>query len=335
MSAGAAGRSAGDLLNGYQDTALLYAAAKLGLADLLAKGPKTSEELAAMTGAHAPSLRRILRGLVVVGMCFEEEERFGLTRLGQMLRTGVEGSLRDQALVCGDQYMVAWSALVHSAMTGETAFAHVFGVDPWEHRQRDSALSERFHADLNTETARSAVAIVEAYDFSASRVLCDVGGGYGALLCAILAARPAMRGILLEQAHVATGARSYVESQGLDARCSIVEGDFFEGVPEGADTYVMKSIVHDWPDARGMALLKNCRKALRADGRVILIERVMPALAKDAPDTVRVDLHMLAVTGGRERSAAEYQGLLEAAGFGLGRVVATRSPFCVIEGVPR
>jgi SAM-dependent methyltransferase len=335
LSAGAAGRSPGDLLNGYQDTALLYAAAKLGLADLLAEGPKTSEELAAITGAHAPSLYRILRGLVVVGMCVEEEQRFGLTSLGQMLRTGVEGSLRDHALVCGDQYMAAWSGLVHSAMTGETAFAHVFGVDPWEHRQRDTALSERFNAGLNTETARSAAAIVEAYDFSAFQVVCDAGGGYGALLCAILAANPAMKGMLLEQAHVATGAKSYVESQGLDERCRIVEGDFFEGVPEGADAYVMKSVVHDWPDARSVAILKNCRRALGADGRVILIERVMPALAKDAPDTVRLDLHMLAVTGGRERNEAEYQSLLEAAGFSLGRVVPTRSPFCVIEGVPR
>jgi SAM-dependent methyltransferase len=335
LSVGDAGRSPGDLLNGYQDTALLYAAAKLGLADHLATGPKTSEELAAMTGAHAASLYRILRGLVVVGICFEDEQRFGVTSLGQMLRTGVEGSLRNQALVCGDQYMAAWSDLVHSAMTGETAFAHVFGVDAWEHRQRDTALSERFNADLNAETARSVAAIVEAYDFSAFRILCDVGGGYGALLCAILATCPAMSGMLLEQAHVATGARSYVESQGLDERCTVVEGDFFEGIPEGADAYVVKSVVHDWPDARSVAILKNCRRALRGDGRLILIERLMPALAQDAPDTVRVDLHMLAVTGGRERSKPEYQRLLEAAGFSLGRVVPTRSPFCAIEGVPR
>ena len=335
MSAGGAGRSPGDLLNGYQDTALLYVAAKLGLADLLAEGPKTSEELSATMGAHAPSLYRILRGLVVVGMCFEEEERFGLTHMGQMLRTEVKGSLRNQALVCGDEYMMAWSGLVHSAMTGETAFAHVFGVDPWAHRQRNRALSEQFNADLNTETARSAVAIVEAYDFSAVRVLCDAGGGYGALLCAILVACPAMRGILLEQAHVATGARAYVKSQGLDERCSVVEGDLFEAFPAGADAYVMKSIVHDWSDARSVGILKNCRRALGAHGRVILIERVLPKLAKDAPDTVRVDLHMLAVTGGRERSEAEYQELLEAAGFSLGRVVTTRSPFCVIEGLPR
>jgi SAM-dependent methyltransferase len=126
-----------------------------------------------------------------------------------------------------------------------------------------------------------------------------------------------------------------VASQGLAERCAVVEGDFFESVPEGADAYVMKSVVHDWPDARSVAILENCRRALRPDGRVILIERVMPALAKDAPDTVRVDLHMLAVTGGRERSEAEYQELLEAAGFNLGRVMRTRSPFCVIEGVPR
>jgi SAM-dependent methyltransferase len=322
-------------LNGYQDTALLYAAAKLGVADLLAQGPQTSEALAAMTGAHASSLYRILRGLVVVGICFEEEQQFGLTGLGQVLRTGVEGSLRNRALVCGDQYMAAWSGLVHSAMTGETAFAHVFGMDAWEYRQRDGARSERFNEDLNTQTARSAAAIVEAYDFSTSRVLCDVGGGHGALLCAILAACPAMKGILLEQAHVATGARSYVESQGLDERCRVVDGDFFEGVPHGADAYVMKSVIHDWPDARSTAILENCRRALKSDGRVILIERVMPARAKDAPDTVRVDLHMLAVTGGQERSEAEYRGLLEAAGFDLRRIVPTRSPYCVIEAVPR
>jgi tRNA A58 N-methylase Trm61 len=158
---------------------------------------------------------------------------------------------------------------------GETAFAHVFGADQWEHRQRNTAPSERFNADLNEETARSATAIVEAYDFSASGVLCDVGGGHGALLCAILAACPACKGILLEHAHVAIGARSYVESRGLDERCRVVQGDFFEGVPEGADTYVMKSIVHDWPDARSVAILKNCRRALGAEGRVILVERVM------------------------------------------------------------
>ena len=303
-------RNLGDLLNGYQDTALLYVAAKLGLADLLAGGAKTSEELAGMRGGHAPSLYRILRGLVIVGVCCEEEGRFALTPLGEALRTGVDGSLRNLAIVCGEQYMGAWSGLVHSAMTGETAFTHVFGVGQWEHRQRDLALSERFNADLNTETARWAVAIVEAYDFSTFGVICDVGGGYGALLCAILAACPATMGILFEQAHVAAGARSYVESQGLDERCRVVEGDFFEGVPEGADAYVIKSIVHDWPDARSVAILKNCRRVLGADGRVILIERVMPALAKDAPDTVRVDLHMLAVTGGRERSEAEYRGFL-------------------------
>jgi len=288
-----------------------------------------------VTGAHAPSLHRILRGLVIVGMCFEEEARFGLTRLGEVMRTGVEGSLRNQALICGEQYVGAWNGLAHSVMTGETAFAHVFGMDQWEHRQRNTALSEQFNADLNTETARAAKAIVDAYDFSAAGVLCDVGGGHGALLCAILAACPAMKGMLLEQAHVATGARSYVESQGLDERCQIVEGDFFEGVPEGANAYVMKSIVHDWPDARSVAILKNCRRVLGTDGRVILIERVMPALATDAPDTVRVDLHMLAVTGGRERTEAEYQGVLEAAGLRLGRMVATQSPFCVIECVPR
>ena len=231
--------------------------------------------------------------------------------------------------------MGAWGGLVHSAMTGETAFAHVFGTDQWEHRRRNSALNEQFNTALNDETARWATAIIEAYDFSAFEVLCDVGGGHGALLCAILAACPATTGILLERAHVATGARSYAESQGLSERCRVIEGDFFEGVPMEADAYVMKSIVHDWSDAQSVAILENCRRTLQVDGRIILVERVLPALAKDAPDTVCLDLHMLAVTGGLERSEAEYEALLEAAGFRVGRSVATRSPFRVIEGVPR
>ena len=155
--AGAVSRELAALLNGYQNTALLYVAAKLGLADLLADGPRGSDELARSVGAHAPSLHRILRGLVVHGVCSEGDDgRFSLTSMGNLLRTGVEGSLRNLAIVCGEQYAGAWGGLLHSAATGETAFSRVFGMSQWEHRRQHADLNERFSADLNEETARAA-----------------------------------------------------------------------------------------------------------------------------------------------------------------------------------
>ncbi|MHC4711918.1 MAG: methyltransferase [Planctomycetota bacterium] len=333
--AGAEARELGALLNGYQNTALLYVAAKLGLADLLADAPKGSVELARSLGAHPLSLHRILRGLVVLGVCSEGGDgRFGLTSMGNLLRTGVEGSLKNLAVVCGEQYAGAWGGLLHSAMTGETAFNHVFGMSQWEHRRHHADLNERFSADLNEETARAAAAIVEAYDFPAEGVVCDVGGGHGALLCEILRACPSASGILFEQPHVAAAARSHLESRGVAGRCRVAEGDFFEGVPEGADLYVLKSVIHDWPDERGVAILRNCHGAMKGQGGVILVERLMPERAKDVPDTIFVDLHMLAVTGGRERGEAEYRALLAEAGFTLTRAIRTRGPFSIIEGEP-
>jgi SAM-dependent methyltransferase len=313
---------------------LLYVAAKLGLADLLADGPHSSAELAQSLGAHAPSLHRILRGLVVLGVCAEEEDgRFGLTALGTCLHTEMPESFRGSVILCGEESVGAWCGLHHSAMTGETAFNHVFGMSQWEHRVQHPELNEYFNAGLSEGAMQAAGALLAAYDLSPFRTIADVGGGHGALLAAILKAHPSVTGILYDQPHVVAGGQAYLEAAGVAARCQVVGGDFFERVPEGADAHILKSVIHDWDDERSLAILRNCHRALRPQGRLLLVERIMPLRAEQDPAVIWGDLNMLAMTGGRERTQGEYSTLLAAAGFSLGRVVPTRSGLSVIEGI--
>ena len=322
------------LLSGYRNTALLYVAAKLKLADLLADGPRSSAELARSLGAHAPSLHRVLRGLVVLGMCSEENHgRFALTPSGTCLRAEMPGSLRDLAVLCGEECVAAWGGLVHSAMTGEPAFKHVFGMSQWEHRKQHPELNECFNAWSRQGTSRVAGAILAAYDFSAFRTIADVGGGLGTLLAAILKAHTSVTGILFDQPHVVSGARASLEAAGVAARCRVVGGSFFDRIPDGADLHILKSIIHDWDDEQSLAVLRNCRRALKEQGTLLLIERVMPERVEDAPHVVLQDLHMLAMTGGRERSEVEYRALLGVAGFTQTRVIATLCGLSIVEGV--
>jgi len=321
-------------LNGHQNAALLYVAARLGLADLLADGPKDSAELARSLGAHGPSLHRILRGLVALGVLSQDRDgRFSSTPLATWLEADRPGSLRGLAVLTGEEYAGAWGHLLHSAMTGETAFKHAFGMSQWEHRQLHPELDELFNTGLRQETAQAVAAIVAAYDFSKFRTVADVGGGQGVLLAAILKAHPSVNGILFDQPHVVAQARSCIEAAGLAARCATVGGDFFDQVPDGADAHVLKSVIHDWDDDRSLDILRNCRTALAERGRLLLVERLLPARVEQDPGTVLVDVRMLAVTGGRERTEAEYRALLSAAGLIPTSVIPTRSPFCVIESV--
>jgi len=323
------------LLSGYRSTTLLYVAAKLGLADLLADGPRTSADLAQSLGAHAPSLHRVIRGLVALGVCSEEDDgSFSLTPLGTWLRAETPGSLRGLALLAAEESTAAWGGLLHSVMTGETAFRHVFGMTQWEHRKERPELNEYFNACLDHATHRVAEAILEAYDFSSFGTIADVGGGHGVLLAAILNAHPSVTGILFEQAHVVDGARSSLEAAGVAPRCRVVGGSFFDRIPNAADAHILKSIIHNWDDEKSLAILRNCHRALKPQGTLLLIERLMPARVKYDPDSVLIDIHMLALTGGRERTEAQFRALLSDAGFTLTRVTATRSPFSIIEGRP-
>jgi hypothetical protein len=322
------------LLNGYRNTALLYLAAKLNIPDLLADGPRTHEDLAHTLHAHPPSLLRLLRGLVVLGICSEEKHgRFQLTDLGGGLKRVAKGSRRHLAILDGEEYAPAWNGLLHSIVTGNTAFDHVFNMTPWRHREKHPELNQCFNDWLGQITAEAAHAILEAYDFSPYHIIADVGGGQGALLAAILKAHPTAEGILFDQAHVVSTARLVLESAGVHKRCQIQSGSFFEQIPGGADALLLKSILHDWNDEQCLTILKNCHAGLKPGRALLAVERLLPAQAKNNRVVILGDLHMLAVTSGRERASEEYEKLFAAAGFALKRIVPSSSGHSILETI--
>jgi hypothetical protein len=318
------------MLGSYRACALIYVAARLGIADRLEDGPMTGAELAEHCGAHAPSLRRVMRGLVAIGICREARDgRFSLTPMGEQLRTQGPRSLRGPALLMGEEYYPAWGDLMHSAMTGEPAFRHVFGMSQWEHRAQHPELGESFDAGMERGTERSTGAILAAYDFSRFGTVADVGGGRGVLLAALLQAHPALSGILVEQPHVVEAACGYLEAAGVAGRCRVVAGSFFEALPEGADAHILKSIIHDWDDERALAILRNCHVALKPQSKLLLVEQ--PVAGRPGASPIMLDLQMLVVAGGRERTIEEHCELLRASGFRLEHVIPTRSHLSILE----
>lgn len=323
------------LIVGYRLSQALAVAAELGIADLLRDGPKTAERLAEESGSHAPSLGRLLRLLVCEGVFAEDDEgRFRLTPLAEPLQSGVPGSLRARAMFDGAKAnWRAWGNLIHAVKTGETAFDRTFGLPlfDWLKRHPDDAAT--FNEVMAEQTAASAESVAGAYDFSGIGTLVDVGGGHGALLSAILARYPTMRGILFDLPETAAGAASRLVAAGVNERARVVEGDFFESVPEGGDAYLLKFILHDWDDARCRTILANCRRAMGTRGRLIAVEMLL-APGNEADYARYLDLNMLVSTGGRERSEEEYRSLYRSSGFALSRVVGTPSGLSLIEGVP-
>jgi hypothetical protein len=323
------------LLAGAQVSQAIHVAATLGVADLLSAGPRASDELAAETGAHAGSLYRLLRALAAVGVLHEDEQRrFALTPVGELLRPDVPGSLHGWAAFVGRPYIrAAWSELEHSIRTGETAFRHVHGTDVWSYRAEHPGESEIFDRAMESLTGSLNRALLDAYDFGRFETVVDVGGGNGALLSALLGAYPAMRGILFDQQHVVANARSTLDAAGVADRCTVVAGSFFEEVPAGGDAYAMKSILHDWDDPEAGAILRVCRGAMADGARLLLVERVVGAANED-PRTKFSDLNMLVAPGGRERTIEEWGALLASADFRLDDATPTASGFFVVEAEP-
>jgi len=306
------------LVNGYQVSQAIHVAATLGVADRLADGPRTSDELAAAVGAHAPTLYRLLRALAAVGVLHEEDgRRFALTPVGECLRSDADEPVGGWAAMIGRPYVwQAWGALLHSVRTGESAFEHVHGVDPWTYRTRDpdeGAIFDRGMADL---TRRSHPTTLAAVDFSRFGTVVDVGGGNGALLVALLRAHAEMRGVLLDLPHAVAVAERAIDAAGLSERCRTVAGSFFDAVPEGGDAYVLRAILHDWDDDKATAILTSVRRAVAPEATLVVIERDLGP-ANETPETKFSDLNMLAIPGGRERTIDEYGALLAAAGFRL------------------
>jgi len=320
------------LIAGYTIPAGIYVAAKLGIADLLAGGPKSSQELAEAADVHAPTLYRVLRMLASAGVFVERDDgRFALTPLAALLRSGVPCSLREQALLLGTpEHFRAWGELLYCVQTGQPAFHHIYGKGDME----DPETSAPMHALLTARTVQEeAPAILAAYDFSGIGTIVDVGGGQGAFIGAVLNAYPAMRGTLFDLPHVVAGAGEVLASYGVGDRCALVAGEFFQAVPAGGDAYVLKKVIHDWDDERGFRILKRCREVMEAGSKLLLMEAIMPS-THPSFWLARTDVQMLVMAGGKERTAEEYAALLGQSGFRLERIVPTGTGLSVIEGLP-
>lgn len=320
------------MVTGAWVTQSIYVAARLGIADLLQDGPQTSDELAQQTGAHGPSLYRVLRALAGLGIFAEDEnKRFSLTPLSEPLRSG-PNSLRAMAIHLAEgPSWAAWGRLLDSVMTGETSFKLAHGSEVFPFYAAHPESLEPFNEAMTNFSEAVIAAIVPAYDFSSIKKLVDVGGGHGSLLAAILKANPDLRGVLFDLPPAVEGARARLQAAGVADRAELVGGDFFESVPMGGDAYLMKLIIHDWDDERAVKILKNIHAAMADGGKLLLIESVVPA-GNEPSFSKGMDLQMLVMTGGRERTASEYRDLFAAGGFTLTRVIQTQSPLSIIEG---
>jgi orsellinic acid C2-O-methyltransferase len=323
-----------DLINGSWIAQACYVTARLGIADLLANGPRTAEDLAAATGANAPALRRLLGALGSVDICRQRDDgTFEMTRLGTLLRTDVPYSMRAWALQWGGEAWLIWSNLLHSVKTGQSARSLITGNEGFGHLERDPEAAKIFNQAMVDLTRLAAAAITRAYDFAGQKVI-DVGGGYGELLAQILEAYPTARGVLFDMPHAISRAREHLAGRGLAQRCEFLSGDFFASVPSGADLYVLKTVIHDWPDDRARDILRSCARAMPAGARLLVVERLMPERLEPSQENrglARVDLHMLVALGAQERTLAQMLELLNSAGFRQVRRIGTPSEFQILE----
>ena len=320
------------LVNGFRVTQTIYAGVELGIPDLLAEGERTADDLADASGADPPTLYRLLRALASLGIVHEgDERRFSLTDLGRPLRSDVPGSLRGWVRLQGRDYLWrSWGNLANAVREGQNSFRMVHGTDIWEWRAEHADESAIFDEAMRSMTIGANASILDAYDFGRFGTIVDVAGGNGTLIAALLAAHPASRGILFDQEHVVSGAEPILRAAGVLDRCEIVAGSFFASVPEGADAYVLKWIIHDWEDEESVAILRTCRAAMGTDAVVLLIERDLGQPNED-PVAKLADLNMLVMPGGRERTLDEYAALFGAADLRLVAAHPTTSGYLVIE----
>ena len=331
------------MATGYQVSQALYAAARLGIADLLAAGPRAVEDLAQASGSHAPSLYRLLRALAGLGVFAQDDDgRFRLTPLAELLRSDVLDSIRAAILNHGGRNYRLWGDLLYGVQSGENAFEHIFGMPSWGYFAQHPEEGALFDTFMATRARQRRAALLAAYDFAGAHTIIDVGGGRGALLAGILAAYPTVRGVLFDQPQVVEAARETLQAAGVAERCEIIGGDFFESVPAGGDVYVLSTVLHDWPDDRATAILRNCRRALIPGGRLLIVDRVIPAGDQAWAGKFYDLAMMLEHVGGRERSEAEWRDLLSASGFRPARIIPMPDGFqppslddlSVVEAVP-
>jgi len=319
------------LTQGYKTTQALYVAAKLGVADHLQHGPKKSEELAKEVQANPKALFRLMRHLAAIGIFTQDESgKFGLTPLGELLCTDNPESMRYGAIFTGEENYKAAGNLLHSVRTGETAFNNLYGKGHFDWMAEHADASSTFNKAMAQSLRRQANP-VESYDYSGKRLVVDVGGGRGDLISSVLVANPAMEGVLYDLPQGSAEARSVLQAKGVEDRCHIKTGSFFDSIPAGGDVYVLSRILHDWPDDKAATILANCRKAIKDDGTLLIRDSV---ISDNDVQGSTMDITMMIMTGGKERTEAEWKNLLQSAGFALTRVYKKEGQFDLIEAKP-
>jgi O-methyltransferase domain/Dimerisation domain len=323
------------LIAGYQVSQAVHVAATLGVCDLLADGPRSVVEIAETADVDARSLARLMRALVAIGLLVSDgDERFANTELGDALRADAPRSVAGRARLVGRPFhWQAYGALEHSIRTGEAAFAAVHGESIWDYLAKRPDEQNVFDKAMTTLSQAVADAVVRSYDFGQFGTVVDVGGGRGMLLSALMLRYPSVDGVLFDQPDVVAGARELLSAAGVTQRCQVVGGSFFDSVPEGGDAYLLKSVIHDWPDAESVEILRACRRSMPMHGRLLLVEQLLDG-SPDPLGTAFSDLTMLVVAGGQERTTHEYASLLATAGLALTRTVPTDSDVFILEAAP-
>jgi hypothetical protein len=335
MNPGEVQRQLGEIISGSWKSQAVYAAAKLEIADSLASGPQSVAQLASATGAHGPSLYRLLRALASIGIFAEQADgRFANTPLAEPLRRDVPGSQWAMAVMMGEEHYHTWGDLIFTLETGETAFNRIYGMPIFEFLAENEEKGKIFDEAMTSVHGRETSAVLDAYDFSGIGTLADIGGGNGSTLIAILQRHPQMRGILFDLPAVVERAREHIAAAGVADRCQLVAGSFFESVPPGADAYFMRHIIHDWNDEQCGTILRNCHTAMRDSDRLLVVEGVIPP-GNEPFFGKWLDLTMMLIPGGKERTAAEYQQLYQQAGFSLTSITPSAAEVSVVEGRKR
>ena len=313
---------------------IMYVAAKLSLADHLSGGPKSADELAGLTGTHAPSLYRLMRTLANLGILTEDRShRFALTTLGDALKTGAPGSARASILtLAGDWMSRGWEQLLYSVETGKCGFEQSLGMPIFDWLAKNPTEASLFSETMVGFHGAEPAAVAAAYDFSGLPTIIDVGGATGNLLTTILAGNSRSRGILYDLPHVVRDAPRLIQARGLADRVTIESGSFFERVPGGGDAYLLSHIIHDWTEQQCLTILGHCRRAMNSGSRLLIIEMVLPVGDTPHPGKM-LDMMMLVGPGGQERTEQEYGTLLGTAGLHLARVIPTASPASIVEAV--
>ena len=323
------------MITGFWVSQIIGVAARLNIAEHLRDGAKSAEELARVAGAEPSALYRVLRAAASIGVFqLGADDRFSLTPLGETLRSGIPGSMREMAIMQTSKgHWLPWGKLEDAVRTGQAQAVATLGCELFEHYATSPEEAAAFSGAMGNLSALVASEVAAHVDTSGLTRAVDIGGAEGTLIAALLVKNPSLAGIVFDLPHVTATAEAKLAAQGLLGRCTVVAGDFFKSVPS-ADLYVLKQILHDWNDEQAATILRNCAGSMTSRGRVAIVEMVIPDDRSPTPAQL-MDVNMLAILPGRERTQAEYTALLADAGLRFERLVPTHSPFQILEATRR